>query len=239
MAYSKPTQIESWSASRYFTYDQCPALAKFRYLDKIKEPGSEAMDRGTDIHKMAELYIKGHGRTIPKELTKFTDYFKDLRKNYKKVNHMMFIEDTWSYRNDWSQTTYNDWSGCWLRVKLDCAYHDKELKTLYVDDFKTGKFRPEESSNYIMQLELYALAALKRYPHLEEVRPRLVYLDTGDIYPPADAPLVFKRADVPSLEKIWAKRIKPMLTDKRFLPKPNNKCRWCFFCKENNGPCKF
>ena len=90
-----------------------------------------------------------------------------------------------------------------------------------------------------MQLELYALAAFKRYPHLEEVLPRLVYLDTGDVYPPEDDPLVFKRSDVPALEKLWAKRIKPMLADKRFLPKPNNKCRWCHFRKENSGPCRF
>lgn len=237
MAFKQPTQITSWSASRFFTYDLCPAQAKYKFVEKLTEPGNEAMQRGNDIHKLAENYIKGAGRTIPKELTKFTNLFKDLRKRNKKVISGMFVEDTWAYRDDWSQTTYNDWNGCKLRVKLDCAVYSDDLKGLTIYDWKTGKFRPEESGNYELQMELYALAAFKRFPQLEEVRASLVYLDTGDVYPPDDTP--FLRKDVPKLEKIWAKRVKAMLTDKRFLPKPNNKCRWCHFRKENGGPCKF
>lgn len=242
------TQITSWSFSRYSTYRQCPLKAKLQYIDKIKEPpnpANPAMARGVEIHDKAEAYIKGKGR-LPAELKAFKDEFMRLRKQYKKSISGMVVEDTWAFTSKWEETQWNDWIGCWVRIKLDCAHHADE-QTLIISDWKTGKFRPEKNEEYVEQLELYALAALILHDHIEVVKPRLVYLDAEIIYPEEGSKdeelLTFTRKDIPELKKKWEKRVKPMLKDKSFAPRPNNLCHWCFFRKSNKanggGQCKY
>lgn len=234
-------QITSWSFSRYSTYKQCPLKLKLSAIDRIREPSNPAMARGDAIHKLAEAYIKGEGRTLPTELHLFKDEFKQLRAKYKKTGGMV-VEDNWSFTKDWHETQWDDWVNCWLRIKLDCAHHEDD-ETLVITDWKTGKFRPEMNAEYVEQLELYALAALLLHEHIQQVKPRLVYLDLGLTYPTADQPLVFTRADIPKLKELWAKRTKAMLNDKQFAPRPNDKCRWCFYRANNKaaggGQCKY
>jgi len=243
MRRSKPTQITAWSFSRYSTYTQCPLKAKLQFIDKIKEPKNKAMERGAHIHDLAEGYIKGTVSRIPKELKEFTKEFQRLRKQYRRGFSGMTVEDTWAFTKDWDETTWNDWTHCWVRIKLDCA-EIKNGNTLIINDWKTGKFREDNIESYVEQLELYALAALVLMPHIELVLPRLVYLDYGITYPrPCDDALMFSRKDIPKLKKSWEKRVRPMLRDKTFAPRPNHFCSWCFFRKENKanggGQCKF
>ena len=68
MAFKKPTTITSWSFSRYSVYILCALKAKFAFVDKIKEPGNDAMARGDAIHKQAEAYLKGTLARLPVEL---------------------------------------------------------------------------------------------------------------------------------------------------------------------------
>jgi len=245
---SKPQQITAWSFSRYSCYKQCPLKAKLQFIDKIKEPPNPAMDRGAKIHDKAEAYIKGTITSLPNELKEFKALFQRLRKQYKKAINGMVVEDTWAFTKDWDETSWNDWIGCWVRIKLDCAEHEEGTDdVLIVNDWKTGKFRPEMNEEYIEQLGLYALAALLLHEHIEVVKPRLVYLDHGVIYPEEgsddEKELTFNRKDIPKLKKLWNKRVQPMMKDKSFAPRPNNKCHWCFFRKSNKmaggGQCKF
>lgn len=235
-------QLTSWSFSRYSDYKQCPLKAKLKHLDKISEPPNEAMARGAAIHTLAEKFIKGELRTLPPELKAFADDFKKFKAQYKKKISGMVVEDNWSFTKDWTETQWNDWTRCWVRIKLDCAHHHDEA-TLVVTDWKTGKFRPEMNEEYVEQLELYALSALLLHDHIEEVHPRLAYLDVGVVYPEAGKPLVFTRADIPKLKKLWEKRTKAMMNDKLFAPRPNDKCKWCFYRSSNKaaggGQCKY
>jgi len=239
-------QITAWSFSRYSTYKQCPLKAKFQFIDKIKEPGNEAMQRGAKVHDDAEAFIKGKIKVMPQELKKFSKLFRRLKKRYQSPINGMVVEDTWAFTKDWDETTWNDWANCWVRIKLDCAEHEGDT-TLIIRDWKTGKFRPEKNDEYIEQLELYALAALLLFEHIEVVRPCLEYLDQGFTYPEEDSKdeefLTFTRADIPKLQERWEGRVKPMLNDKAFAPRPNNLCNWCFFRKANavngGGQCKF
>lgn len=175
---------------------------------------------------------------MPPELKRFEDDFKAMRKQYKKKIHGMVVEDQWAFTNTWSETAWNDWAKCWLRIKIDCAHHEDE-ETLRVRDWKTGKFRENQNEEYMEQLELYALTALLLHSHIKQVQVELVYLDEGLVYPPVDKPLIFSEKDIPALKKAWEKRVAPMLKDKRFAPRPNDKCRWCHFSKAKGGPCKF
>lgn len=230
--------VTSWSFSRYHDYKSCPAKFKFKHLLKLPEPQNEAMARGDAIHKLAEKYIKGEGRTLPPELKLLGDEFKMLRALYKKKLSGMVVEDNWSFTNEWHQTRWDDWVKCWVRIKLDCA-HVLVDDVMVVTDWKSGKFRPDQNEAYLEQLELYALSALLLHPRIQQVKPRLGYIDQGLFYPENPEELVFTRADISRLKKLWEKRVKPMFVDKTFAPRPNNNCRWCHFRKSNGGPCKF
>jgi len=233
----------SWSFSRYSDYKACPLKFKLKHIDRNKEPGNAAMDRGANIHTMAENYIKGKLAKLPPELSTFAPEFKQLKTLFKKRAQSMVVEDNWAFTKDWDETAWDNWTQCFLRIKLDCAHHTDET-TLVVTDWKTGKFREEKNEEYVEQLELYALAALILHPHLTEVRPRLAYTDEGVVYPEEDSPMIFTQDDVPHLKKLWAQRIKPMFADKKFAPRPNASCRYCWFGqskKDAGGPalCKY
>jgi hypothetical protein len=197
------------------------------------------MARGDLIHKLAEKYIKGEIQAkMPPELKLFGDEFKRLRALFKRISYSMVVEDSWAMTKQWEETAWNDWAECWLRLKLDCAFHEDET-TLVIDDWKTGKFRPQKNEEYVEQLELYALVALILHEHIQTVKPQLVYLDEGIIFPPEHAPLLFTRTDIPRLKKLWETRVKKMMADTIFAPRPNDLCRFCHYRAENNGPCQY
>jgi len=226
-------KITSWSFSRYNVYSQCPAKAKYKFIDKLKEPDSPQMQRGTDIHKLAENYAKGSLRALPKELSLFKEEFKAL-----KAQKVKFIEEDWVFRNDWTETAWNDWNGAWLRVKLDAAYINTEHNALVVIDHKTGKYSDYKTPEYEEQLQLYGLAGLKKHPTVDVVSPRLWYLDHGIIHPQEEE-IEYFRKDEKYLDKLWGTKIKAMMNDTTYKPKPGNACTFCHFKKANGGPCKY
>jgi PD-(D/E)XK nuclease superfamily len=239
----KQLKFNSWSFSRYSDYKKCPLSAKLKHLDKIQEPKNAAMQRGADIHDQASGYIQGKISKLHPDLKLVKPQLDELKKLFKKKILGAMAEDDWAFTKEWTQTQWNDWAHCVLRVKLDAA-HYLDNTTLVVTDWKTGKFRAELHEEYLEQLELYALAALVIIPHLDTVLPRLVYTDQGVTYPPPDKSLAFTRKDVTKLKALWARRTKPMLTDTKFAPRPNDKCRWCFYgqsgkAKGGPGLCKF
>jgi hypothetical protein len=255
-------RIKYWSFSLYNAHRQCPFAAKLRAVDKIKTPGNKYMDRGNDVHKICEDYIKGdviwktafkRGQDLemPADLSGLKDELDRLRGIYSENRKrsatatQTSVEDTWAFTNGWDQTVWNDWIGCWVRIKLDVGHWENHGgKNIYIPtDWKTGKFNEESNDDYIEQLELYALGALLMYPHADEIWPRLIYTDAGLVFPDPEDPIVFRQSDVPALKKLWEKRVRPMLNDTTFAPRPGNYCKFCHFRKGNaaagGGQCKY
>jgi RecB family exonuclease len=237
----KVVQITSWSYSRFADWRQCPLKAKLKHIDKLKEPGSPAMDRGNQIHKDAEAYIKGTAAKLAPELKLLEAEFKMMRKAYKNKKLPMIVEDNWALDKNWNESQWNNWAECWVRIKLDAAHYLDE-STLVVTDWKSGKVSDYKTDEYLEQLSLYALAALLLNPHVERVQVRIGWTDAGLLYPAE--PLVYERAELTKLRKAWDARVKPMMADTKFVPKPNNNCRWCFFgeagkAKGGPGLCKY
>lgn len=243
-AKAQPKPLTSWSFSRFMDYRKCPQLFKFKHLDRMQEPKNDAMTRGGLIHELAEKYIKGElPPRIPPELAHFEDTFKELRKLYKKRTAGILVEDDWAFTNTWDRTEWDNWAKCWVRIKLDNA-DNSDPDILVVRDWKTGKYKEDRNDEYLMQMELYALAGLILHKHIKKVVVELVYLDVPLVYPDAANQIEYTHADIPRLKKEWEKRVKPMFADKRFAPKANNECKWCWFGQskiEKGGPglCKF
>lgn len=219
--------VSAWSYSRYADYHQCPAKFKYKHIDRLPDPGSPAMQRGNDVHKAAENFIRGKGDATP-ELAGVREQLEFLRDNFAVP------EENWGFRVDWEWIGREGWFGddVWFRAKTDVRllYEDD---TLLLGDWKTGKkyFSNEE------QIELFALAGYRRFPFVTEVDTRLWYTDAA----PDDNEVqrVYKVKELEKIQSDWTKRVVPMFKDRRFAPTPNDKCGWCPYSKAKGGPCKF
>lgn len=229
-----PRQFTSWSFTRYNDWRRCPAFAKYKHLDKLDEgPKNEAMQRGADIAKASEDYLKGVLKRLPKELQTFKDHYAFFRKQKTLV-----VEENWGFDANWNPVAWNDWNNCRLRVKIDIGYQYLEDNSFNIRDGKTGKFNDFKNEEYLLQLELYAAAGVAMYPTVDELTTQLLYTDLGITFPKED-PQVWSRKEALAAQKKWDKRIKPMFADRTFAPRPGKYCQWCPFRSSNNGPCRY
>jgi hypothetical protein len=198
------------------------------------------------VHTGAELFLKGQADTpMPPALADAPDVafvlkeLQRLRTKRAKAPKLMIVEDNWAFTKSWGPSRWDDWNGCYLRVKIDVA--ELTGNRLQITDWKTGKYRPDNRESYMEQQELYATAALNYFVHMKdlEVRSRLIYLDAQKVYPEPGEERIFTQADRLSLQKTWEDRTTPMFRDTQYAPKPNQFCGWCEFSKKNGGPCKF
>lgn len=223
-------RIKAWSYSRLNVYSKCPKMFKFKFIDKLPEPPSPAMERGNQIHKKAEAYAKGELSRVPTELKLFAPQFREL----KKKKQAFAVEENWAFTKDFKQVTqWDNWNGAWCRVKIDLVLHDKKSDNYTVIDHKTGKVRHEEHAE---QLELSALATFLSVPTADKITVENWYIDHGPGY---TQPHDFERKQAASLKKKWIAKVKPMMSDVKFNERPGSYCRWCAFSKSRGGQCKF
>jgi len=229
----KPSKslVDSWSYSRYADYKQCPLKFKLKHIDKRKEPGSPAMQRGNDIHHVAENYVQIDPKVkvaLPPELVgvqREADYLR---------GQDAIVEVAWGFTREWTWIGRAGWFGSdvWLRAKADAhvVYDDD---TMLLVDWKSGKKYDTNEE----QVELFALAGFMRYPNVVEVDTRLWYTDAK----PDDNEVqrVYTRSDAGRIQKDWERKTTPMFNDRKFAPTPNDRCRWCHFRASNGGPCRF
>lgn len=220
--------LTAWSYSRYADYKRCPFYFAHKHLLRMKDPNpGPALERGRAVHKVAELALTPTGKgkwKCPPELKHFEDEFKHLR----QLNPT--VEQQWGFDAKWSPT---DWfaQDVWCRVVLDAVvvYDDN---TAVVIDHKTGKKYATNED----QMQLFALATFKKFPAVTEVSTRLWYLDQ-----PADNEVEYEyhKKEEAAIQRDWEKAVVPMFKDRKFPPRPNDKCRFCFLSKAKGGPCKF
>jgi hypothetical protein len=220
--------LTAWSYTRYADYKRCPMFFAYKHLLRIKEPAGPAMQRGRDIHKEGEVYLSS-----PRKPRKVPDSYGHFREEMEQLRGLNpSVEQQWGFRQDWTPTGWFD-KDCWTRNVLDvCVVYDDH--TADVIDHKTGKKYGSNDE----QMELFGLVTFCKFPEVIEVTTRLWYLDIAD---PRENRVEadFKKADEAALKKDWAKKVKPMFMDRKFPPRPNDKCKWCFLSKEKGGPCKF
>jgi hypothetical protein len=219
--------LTAWSYSRWSTYDKCPKQLEYKFIQKLPEPPSTALERGSAVHADVAAYILGDlpvNDPIP-GWTYFEGLFRDLREMSP------LVEQQWGFTKQWAPT---GWFGAdtWFRSVLDAAliYADG---TADVIDFKTGK----PSAGHAQQAELYAVSVVRRYPETQSVTVRFWYLDLEQRG--KESVFRFSRDTVPALLKVWSTRAEKMLSDKNLPPRPGTHCQWCPFGKAKGGPCKY
>ena len=176
------------------------------------------MDRGIDIHLLAEKFVKKKIAKLPAELKLFAADYKAFRNNgYHAEQEMAFTPD-------WKPATWFSKVPGLFRAKIDVVSDD----LTHIVDTKTGKNR----GGYGDQMETYALAAYANSPKIESVKTELLFVDNGE-----RAVAEFSNKEMKRLPAKWTKRFNVMFADTTFTPLENGNCRWCFFRKSNGGPC--
>jgi hypothetical protein len=151
-------------------FKQCPQkYYRMRVLKDIKEPESEAMRYGTDVHKAAEDFIKD-GTPIPEKYaflrpsvealkarpgTHLCEYKMGLTRDLEPCE--FFSKDVW-------------WRGIADLIIINGS-------KCFLVDYKTSK-----SSKYAdtKQLELLSLAIFKHFPQVKKIKAGLLFLVVND-----------------------------------------------------------
>ena len=224
----KKSTIPSWSISRIQTYEQCAYRAKLQWLDKIPDlQPKTAADRGTQIHQEAEDYVLSKG-DFTHNLRFFKTDFAALRAHNDEGR--VTCEEEWGFDAQWR---VSGWREAWLRLKCDAVCF-LDPKHAVVIDHKTGK-RFGNEVKHAIQLQLYALCALIRYPELEQVTCELWYLDQNEL-----ASFTMKRAQMSKYLKMFDEKGRKFTEDAVFKPNPNViSCRYCPYHPDKQGDCKF
>lgn len=218
--------VKAWSFSRWETYEQCPLRFKLKYIDKLKEPPSPALDKGKRVHDEAECFLTTPDAPLPDSLRRFEGLFFELR----ELPGMIADQETlqWGYDAQWRPAGWFA-KATWFRSVLDAfvPYSDDTATGI---DFKTGKMREISYE----QIETQALAAFSRIPSLRVVEMRLWYLDSG-----SEIIQTYSADNVPALKEKWEKNAAPMFSDTLFAPRPNRMCRFCAFRRSEGGQCRY
>lgn len=216
--------VTSWSYSKYSTYAKCPRQYKLKYIDKLPEPQSPAMERGNVIHKMAEDFLNS-GAALTPELLKFKAVLEWLKSKGAHGERQITINDKWEETGWFAKDA-------WCRMKLDADVFGDDGVSIDLVDWKTGKMYDENK----LQLEFYAAVIFALIAHIETVRVHLCYLDNGK-----ELTETYTRAKHGQLLKAqWVGRAMAMLKDDEFAPRPNDKCKWCTWNKQSGkGLCRY
>lgn len=224
MSFFKP-QITAWSYSRLKVWEECPLKAKFKFIDKIKEPDSPYASRGLEVHQQSATYLTTPDHPLPETLIHINEVMANLRTSTVKAELQVAFDKEWKPVEWFGPTVY-------CRVVYDVL--DINEPVAYVADLKTGKMRPHE---HVEQLSLYALAVMSGHPSVEIVRTGVLYADHPT--QPGKNPLetTFERKDYEGLRAEWDERAGRMLADDIFAPRPGYYCRWCAYSKKKGGAC--
>lgn len=230
-------RITAWGPSRLALYNDCPAKAKYKHIDKLPDPGGPAMVRGNKIHAAAEAYIWKRTNVRHPDLkhAKIMALLRQLRKaaSEKRV------------RTELEIALNKQWKPCeWLapevyvRIKLDVVLFSKDGTSAEVIDWKTGKaYTAGEKPEYVDQLSQYSVILMSAFPKLGRVESRLVFTDAGQEVQVPEGNLA--RDNLAAAQRHWDMAAKPLLTDTLFKPKPGRSCAYCPYSANKGGPCQY
>jgi CRISPR/Cas system-associated exonuclease Cas4 (RecB family) len=223
--------LKSWSYSTYTMWKRCAQRIYYSKIEKLPDPLGPAVQRGIEVHDLAEAYVKGKITEFPtkgpgKILIPFTSDLDEVKRHATVQTEVEF-----TFTKDWKPTHWRDWDNAWVRAKLDVLYRPERNHFVLID-YKTGQVR-----DYEKQTELYALCCFLKYKSAEEVTTEIWYLDHPD-EELAITTYDYSRDELEKLKEEWERLVKPLMADMTYRPYPGADCKWCPFSKIKGGPCE-
>lgn len=205
----------TWSYSSLGLFQQCPKkYYHLRVAKDYKEPETDALMYGKQLHEAAELYI-GKGTPLPPQFG-FIKNMLDLLKTLGEGGEFL-CEYRMALTRDLKPCDFFAKDVWWRGVADLVIIKDNKA---YLVDYKTGK-----SSRYAdtKQLEILALALFKHRPDLKLVKGGLLFLVAND----------FVKVDYDSSQQAepWVKwlnetkQLEAAFENDVWNPKPNFSCK--------------
>lgn len=209
-----------WGYSKLETFEKCAQKFAYMFIDKLPQPGSAAMERGSKMHESIESYLNGWVPSLIPECQSFQEAIDALKGEQFQAEQAIGLNKNWEKLPDWFHPD------TWLRAKADAMYISEGI--LVVVDFKSGKYRVPSTE----QVELYAIVGGALYPEATQVTAEYWYLDTGEVYT-----RTYTQAELKALRTKFEKRVAPLYTNTTWNPQPSAECRWCPYSKTKGGKC--
>jgi RecB family exonuclease len=221
--------VTNWSASSLAQFEKCPHaiyLARVLRAPRPEQPADGPLARGTQVHELAERYVRGELEDLPRTLGRFGEQFMALREACF-AGHVK-LEEEWGFTRTWEPTEYLG-KDCWALIKCDVV-QELDDSSIEIIDYKTGKSWGKEVPHG-QQMQIYAAAGVAQYPAAKLIKTTLWYLDEGKarskVYTPDQVLALRARLDA------RADRLTGAIA---FPHKPNrSNCRYCDFGPNNGG----
>ena len=164
--------MTAWSYSSITLFEQCPKkYYHLRVAKDIKEPESEAMNYGKDLHLAAEEYIRD-GKPLPAKYA----FIQEMLDKLKAVPGDKLCENKLAVKIvDGGKLAPCDFfdKNVWYRGIADLIILDRENQEARIIDYKTGK-----SAKYAdtKQLKLLAACVFTHYPEIAIIKAGLLFV---------------------------------------------------------------
>lgn len=211
----------SFSLTKITTHEKCALKYKFRYILNLPETKGPAAQRGVDLHKNIEDYIREE-IPLPAELSHYQSWLLSMRGDTSFPEHKIAVDEHWKVCG-WEDPH------AYMRSVIDLKYvYTPQSVVNY--DWKSGKIYDD----HVDQKTLYAAVVSAEHPEALEIRSIHVYVDLGK-----NTEQVYHRDQIPTMQQRWDQRIESVAEDSEYIPSPGYHCVWCGYSKKVGGPCRF
>lgn len=221
-------------------YEACPAMYKFKRIDKIPATTGPAAVKGSIVHSTIAKYIDHLQRqNLQSDITVIGDFLDqelnekgsgltdDDRAEIREIidrfagsyifdpDRILAVETKFAHGLP-DGTTFVGFIDM-----LEAAEDDPDV--VVINDWKTDMvIRSQADVNRDLQLQTYAWAASLIFEDATEFRCRLRFVRYG-----FDRQVTYHRDDIPAIEERLLERIQQIKADNRYNPKPGAACAWC------------
>lgn len=201
------TFVFSWSAIECF--EVCPAQFYHKYVLRIKEPPTPALEKGRKIHDVCEQMM--HADT-----PSTNPLIESVRK--AKYGKKLHTELRMGLTRDFKPCGFFE-KGVWGRNAVDVLLTDYPVAINV--DWKTGKVRDK-----VDQLMLCALFIFTHFPRIDKVRSFNLFIEhnkIGEVF-------TFERGKIPDYWASFLPRIEKIehaVACNDFKKTPGPLCGWC------------
>ena len=206
----------TWSYSSLDLFNQCPhKYYRLKVKKDIKEPISDHLVYGLDVHKAAENFI-GKGTPIPEKYK----FIEPALLKLKAYEGEKLCEYRMGLTKNLEPCKFFD-KGVWWRGVADLIILNGDSAKIV--DYKTGKSSKHADTK---QLEILSLAVFKHFPQVKRVKGGLLFVVANDFvkgdFDAGQTDVYWQRwlTNTAQLEKAFEVNV--------WNPRPNFTCKnWC------------
>jgi CRISPR/Cas system-associated exonuclease Cas4 (RecB family) len=214
-------KIPTWSYSSISLFDQCPKkYYHLKVVKDIKEPESQAMLYGKDLHLAAEEFVRD-GKGMPEKYAFMVPLLEKLKAlpGEKYCEYQMGVKRSPA---GYHMTNFFD-PEAYYRGIADLLVINKKENEARLVDYKTGK-----SAQYadMKQLKLLAAATFVHFPYIKKIKAGLLFVIAKDFV--TEEYEITKRDEYFSEFDPIVERLGVAIESGVWNPKRNFTCKnWC------------